>query len=279
MCPSGLEDLKHMMFMCDRAKLVWNYLGVWRHIEELANGDRTGQQMIEEVIKGERKVPYLNNVGLAELILTGSWYIWWERRGFVHGESVQNASRSAMSIAFLSCNYMRAQSKTTKVCRGWKKPPKGKLMVNIDAGFAAGLGSSSVVIRDSSGGFITTSMSFLPVVLDDPMAEAYALKEGLNLLNQIGCRNFIVQSDCQEVIDTMMDGGFTASATAPIFEDCYNIWKDLPMATIEHCDREANQVAHELARQALVAKASCIWVDLQPTFITALLANDVTLDE
>jgi hypothetical protein len=124
MCPSGLEDLKHMMFMCDRAKLVWNYLGVWRHIEELANGDRTEQQMIEEVIKGERKVPYLNNVGLAELILTGSWYIWWERRGFVHGESVQNASRSAMSIAFLSCNYMRAQSKTTKVCRGWKKPLK-----------------------------------------------------------------------------------------------------------------------------------------------------------
>jgi hypothetical protein len=93
-------------------------------------------------------------------------------------------------------------------------------------------------------GGLLLSMSFLPAVLDAPMAEAYALKEGLNLLNQIGC------NDCQEVVDTMMDGGFTASAAAPIFEDCYNIWKDLPMATIERCDREANQVAHELARQA-----------------------------
>jgi ribonuclease HI len=172
---------------------------------------------------------------------------------------------------------MRAQSKTTKVHRGWKKPPEGKLTVNIDAGFTAGIGSSGVVIRGSSGGFIAASMSFLPAVLDAPMAEAYALKEGLNLLNQIGCNNFIVQSDCQEAVDTMMDGAFTASSTAPIFEDCYNIWKDLPMATIEHCDREANQVAHKLARQALVAKASCVWVDLQPTFITALLANNVTL--
>jgi hypothetical protein len=108
MCPSGPEDLKHMMFMCDRAKSVWNYLGVWRHIEELANGDRTGQQMIEKVIKGGRKVPSLNNVGLVELILTGSWYIWRKWRGFVHEESVQNASRSAMSIAALPCNYMRA---------------------------------------------------------------------------------------------------------------------------------------------------------------------------
>jgi ribonuclease HI len=148
-------------------------------------------------------------------------------------------------------------------------------MVNIDAGFVAGIGSSGVAIRDSSGGgFIATSMSFLPAVLDDPMAEDYGLKEGLNLLNQIGCSNFIVQSDCQEVIDTMIDDGFTASAAAPIFEDCYNIWNDLSMATIEHCDREANQVAHELAWQALVAKAYCIWV---PTFITALLANDVIL--
>jgi hypothetical protein len=108
MCPSRPEGLKHMMFMCDQAKSVWNYLGVWRHIEELANGDRTGQQMIEKVIKGGRKVPSLNNVGLVELILTGSWYIWWEWRGFVHEESVQNASRSAMSIAALPCNYMRA---------------------------------------------------------------------------------------------------------------------------------------------------------------------------
>jgi hypothetical protein len=48
------------------------------------------------------------------------------------------------------------------------------------------------------------------------------------------------------------------------------------MATIKHCDRETNQVAHELAQQALVAKAS-YWVDSQPAFITALLANDVTL--
>jgi ribonuclease HI len=121
-------------------------------------------------------------------------------------------------------------------------------------------------------------MSVLPAVLDAPMAEAYALKEGLNLVNHIGCRNFMVQSDCQAVVNIMLrDRGFTASAAAPIFEECHNIWMDFPMATIEHCDREANQVVHKLARRALVSKVSCIWADSQPTFITALLANDVTL--
>jgi hypothetical protein len=33
------------------------------------------------------------------------------------------------------------------------------------------------------------------------------------------------------------------------------------MAMIEHCDREANQVAHELARQAFISKDFCTWVD------------------
>ena len=28
-CPSGSEDIKHMMFMCDRAKLVWQLLLFW----------------------------------------------------------------------------------------------------------------------------------------------------------------------------------------------------------------------------------------------------------
>jgi hypothetical protein len=52
---------------------------------------------------------------------------------------------------------------------------------------------------------------------------------------------------------------------------------DFPMATIEHCDREANQVAHELAQWAFVSKAICIWVDSPLSFIFPILSNDVTM--
>jgi len=150
-------------------------------------------------------------------------------------------------------------------------------MVNIDTGFAAGCGSSGVVIRDSRGDFIAASMNFLPTVLDAQMAEAYALKEGLHMVQHIGYRNFIMQSDCLEVVEAMKDGGFSASAAAPIFEDCYNIWIDFPTATMEHCDREANQVGHELAQQAFVSKVFCTWVDSPPSFIFPILSNNVTM--
>ena len=74
----------------------------------------------------------LNNIGLAELILTGGWYIWWERRHLVHGEAIQNPHRSAMSIATLTTNYMMSSKITIRVRHGWKKPLEGKLMVNVD---------------------------------------------------------------------------------------------------------------------------------------------------
>ena len=103
-----------------------------------------------------RPLRSLNQVGLAELILTGGWYIWWERRKYVHGETVQNPTRAAMSIATLTTNYQRAMKKKTRKPEGWKKPSEGKLLLNVDASYKSdrGTGSTGAIIRDSSGSFI-----------------------------------------------------------------------------------------------------------------------------
>lgn len=111
LCPSGCEDIKHMLFTCDRAREVWRCLGVWDRIEEVLNIDRSGSILMEEIIRIGGKIPALNNVGLVELVLTAGWYIWWERRKFVHGESIQTPFISAMSIAALTTNYMMSLRK------------------------------------------------------------------------------------------------------------------------------------------------------------------------
>ncbi len=50
--------------------------------------DRSGSVLVEEVIRKGEKVLHLNAIGVAELILKGAWYIWWERRQLVHGERI-----------------------------------------------------------------------------------------------------------------------------------------------------------------------------------------------
>ena len=80
--------------------------------------------MVAEIIKSSKQLGHLDQVGFAEMILTGSWYLWWEQRKFVHEGTVQNPTRSAVAIASLTINYLRATKKTVKVKSGWKKPPK-----------------------------------------------------------------------------------------------------------------------------------------------------------
>ena len=60
-----------------------------------------------------------------------------------------------MAIVALTKNYMLAENKTGRLRQGWKKPPSGKVMVNVDAGFDenGGCGSVGAVIRDSSRDF------------------------------------------------------------------------------------------------------------------------------
>ncbi|GJN37276.1 hypothetical protein PR202_gb26210 [Eleusine coracana subsp. coracana] len=75
-CLRGCEDLKHLLFTCSRVREVWTPLGVWERIQRLMNIDRSGAVLMEEVIRLGGTIPNLNDVGIAELILTGGWYIY-----------------------------------------------------------------------------------------------------------------------------------------------------------------------------------------------------------
>ena len=153
------------------------------------------------------------------------------------------------------------------------------LKINVDDAFdiQSGRGAGGVVIRDYRGQCIAASQKFLPYVVDAPMAEAYALREGLVLAQHIAINNFVLQTDCTQVVEIMRDDGFCATAAAVIYDDCRIMWSGFDRVEVEHCHREANQVAHELARDSFETSNSCIWVDEPPSFIISKLANDVTI--
>ena len=102
---------------------------------------------------------------------------------------IQNPARSAVSIAAISTNYALAIKKTAVVNKNWKRPAEGFQMINVDTSYDAtkGAGSTGAVIRDATGSFIAAAHSYIPHVVDAAMAEAFALRDGLLLAQQIGC--------------------------------------------------------------------------------------------
>lgn len=66
-------------------------------------------------------------------------------------------------------------------------------------------------------------------------------------------------NDCLQVVNTTKDGRFSPTSAAAIHDDCNTLWLDSVDVSIEHYYREANQVAHESAKDAFASKISCNW--------------------
>jgi hypothetical protein len=70
------------------------------------------------------------------------------------------------------------------------------MKVNVDGSFHhdSHAGSIGAVIQNSNGDFVAASTVFLPHVMFPAAAEAMAMREGLSLVNRIGCTNVIMES-------------------------------------------------------------------------------------
>jgi hypothetical protein len=116
----------------------------------------------------------------------------------------------------------------------------------------------------------------LPFMADTMTAEAYAFREGLLLSQHMGCNRFTIQSDNSDVVHTMKDGGFSATAVAAIFYDCNILISGFAKVLVEHCPRKANVVAHELA-QFCFRSSSLYLRRWFPSFLLSFLIKDVTV--
>ena len=105
-CEIGVEDIKHLLFKCSRAKHVWQALGIDDLIEKFCLAHRPGQSILEELLyssPGQSMI--LGQAPLAELVAVACWYLWWERRQISRNIQVQSPERSVVAIKVLSSNF------------------------------------------------------------------------------------------------------------------------------------------------------------------------------
>ena len=123
-------------------------------------------------------------------------------------------------------------------------------MLNIDASYDKDrvCGDTSAIIRDGSESMIAPSNTFIPYLVDAPMPEAFALKEGLMLAQYFGCNQLIVQFNCKKVIEIMENEGFTTNSSSRIYDECNIVLSGFPKISIEHLSWKANHLSSVDAR-------------------------------
>ena len=74
----------------------------------------------------------------------------------------------------------------------------------------------------------------------------------------------------------MKNGEHTTGAAAAMFDDCYFMACDFPLVRFEHCNREANKVANEIARVPKFSETRD-WFEEPMSDIVNFLIDDVTI--
>jgi ribonuclease HI len=241
---------------------------------------RSGSQVLSEILKTPvRPLPGYDSIMIPNVIAVAAWYIWWIRRKLSHGEEVPLISQCINSIKGITANSAKVKSCSLDTKEAWQRPRSSIVKLNVDAAYSleTGTGASGAVLRNCRGDFITAASTFIPHVASSNMAEATAMLHGLSLANRLGYTHIEAESDSLEVINL-------CSGTDQIWSDAVAIYADIlvqarGIGKVEfmHCRRDANKVAHEIAKNCLSSSTSCSWVTEPPSFILQTLLNDVMI--
>ena len=75
-CSNGLEDTKHVLFLCQKAKKVWDNLGLYEVINRACVVDRAGEAVLEFLLlMREEEISVLGLQNTRELIVITAWYL------------------------------------------------------------------------------------------------------------------------------------------------------------------------------------------------------------
>ncbi|KAI4995506.1 hypothetical protein ZWY2020_035409 [Hordeum vulgare] len=245
------------MFSYSRATQVWSSLGLLDAIESVLWIDRSGSVILKEILHHHNPdIPALGSLGFKEAITVGSWYIWWQRREAVKRTSVDSSKRSAFAILGLATNFQGAAGRPNPHVISWKKPAFNTYKLNIDVSFFPnGTGATTAVLRDHRGATVAGGGWPLTHILDAAIAEAIALQKGLALIEQLECSSVIIETDSLELVQAYNGVVEVWSPFTTILVDCFVKAHSIGSVSVQHCEREANSVAHNLARHAFISQS------------------------
>lgn len=174
-------------------------------------------------------------------------------------------ARTSFAIQALTSNFSAASATGVPHEIMWTKPNPGTYKLNLDAAFHDdGTGAVGVVLRNNSGEAIAGAAEPISHVLNAGSAESLAMLKGIELLKRLGCSEVTVESDCLELINACTGVtelfGPSSATLAEIFAKVQHI----AGISFQHCKRDANLVAHNLAKHSYESKSVIFWDDVPP---------------
>jgi ribonuclease HI len=166
---------------------------------------------------------------------------------------------------------------TKQVNTRWNKPPLGFIKFNWDAsvdhsGKRIGV---EVIARDDKGEFCATLTSSMPFICDPEVAEAMAAWRVFTLCEETGVHRAVLERDSLNVVKAINSSEACWRLCGMMVEAMQNRFAQYSGWSVSHTRREANKVAHSLAKHALMVHHEAVWKEVCPPFLQTFVYEDI----
>ncbi|XP_062005779.1 uncharacterized protein LOC133722953 [Rosa rugosa] len=213
------------------------------------------------------------------LLLILLWSVWKERNKRVWSNKFHSLSQvyfQAMSLfqsvkMVLSVKAQRGGRRS----RPWSPPPAGWLKVNMDGAFdvVAHRGGIGVVVCDVDGRIVARACARVSVALSPALVEAFAGHLACRLVEQFSLAPVVFETDCLQLVNAIQADGEDISEFGRVVDDISHALSILQNCQFSHVGREANVLAHKLAKCALGTGLILSWCGSVPTILEELLCT------
>ena len=153
----------------------------------------------------------------------------------------------------------------------WTKPPDSVLKLNVDGSYDAdlGCGGAGMVLRDGTGAIIFSACRFLESCLGPLEAELVACREGVTEVLRQTNRQCIVETDCPEALNLIMQPNIDRSACTFLVQEIKDLRRGQNLQFVA-IHRDQNSVSHVLANLGRTTRRHMTWLESGPDDVLAL---------
>ena len=155
----------------------------------------------------------------------------------------------------------------------WVPPPQGWFKANVDGAIfketnEVGIG---VVVHDNQGWVLAALTEKVDGAQDAEVIEALAIRRAIRFAIETRFNCVIIESDSLLVVKPIQDTAKPTCHIGNIIDDMKLLSKAMKSCEFHHTKREANQVAHTLAHNAIHVDIEMAWIEEIPHCVSDVI--------
>jgi ribonuclease HI len=177
-----------------------------------------------------------------------------------------------------SSNHQHATPSTSQQHQiKWQPPVAGRYKCNIDAAFSAQANRTGIgiCVRDADDMFVLAKTVTYPCNVAVDVGEALGLHSALQWFSDMQMNNVDFETDSKLTADAFCSTRNDLSEFGCIVSSCRSLFSTFfSNSRVEFVRRQANVVAHALAREAMSLASPAIYFEI-PNCIETLIINEI----